>query len=175
MRACGSRAERLRCLSCSIFVRIKESVIRSAMSSPLLVSTTPSLFQSITTRSTTWTARPSPRRHCTPRNHSRKNLYQKLPGRKATLKNRSHTSIMRVAETCAQTLPQRRSRGRPRKDGTPAQSRTATTTTEQDADQDDQAQGAMPGSTKRPATTALYRRAGCDGERRGDRYGDSWK
>ena len=29
MRACGSR-----CLSCSIFVRLKESVIRSAMSSP---------------------------------------------------------------------------------------------------------------------------------------------
>ena len=34
MRACGSRAEQLRCLSCRIFVRIKESVIRSAMSSP---------------------------------------------------------------------------------------------------------------------------------------------
>ena len=34
MRACGSGAEQLRCLSCSIFVRIKESVIRSAMSSP---------------------------------------------------------------------------------------------------------------------------------------------
>ena len=34
MRACGSRAEQLRCLSCSIFVRIKESVIRSALSSP---------------------------------------------------------------------------------------------------------------------------------------------
>ena len=34
MRACGSRAERLRCLSCSTFVRIEESVIRSAMSSP---------------------------------------------------------------------------------------------------------------------------------------------
>ena len=33
---------------------------------PLLVSTTPSLLQS-TTRSTTWTARPSPRRRCTPR------------------------------------------------------------------------------------------------------------
>ena len=34
MRDCGSRAEQLRCLSCSIFARIKESVIRSAMSSP---------------------------------------------------------------------------------------------------------------------------------------------
>ena len=34
MRACGSRAERLRCLSCSIFVLIKDSVIGSAMSSP---------------------------------------------------------------------------------------------------------------------------------------------
>ena len=43
--------------------------------------------------------------------------------------------------------PPRPSRGRPRKDGTPALPRTATTTG-QDAAEDDQAQGAMPGSSK---------------------------
>ena len=40
------------------------------------------------------------------KNHFRKNFFQKLFGRKATLKNHSHISIMRVAETSAQTLPQ---------------------------------------------------------------------
>ena len=39
------------------------------------------------------------------KNHSRKNLFPKLPGRKATLKNHSRTSIKRVAETRAKTLP----------------------------------------------------------------------
>ena len=34
------------------------------------------------------------------------NLFHKLHGRKATLKNHSHTSLVRAAETCAQTLPQ---------------------------------------------------------------------
>ena len=43
--------------------------------------------------------------------------------------------------------PPRPSRGRPRKDGTPAQSRTGTTTTEQEAVQDNQVQGSMPGSS----------------------------
>ena len=33
---------------------------------PMLVVPTPSHFQSITARSTTWSARPSPRQHCTP-------------------------------------------------------------------------------------------------------------
>ena len=42
--------------------------------------------------------------------------------------------------------PPRPSRGRPRQDGNPAQSRTATTTG-QDAAQDDQVQGSMPGSS----------------------------
>ena len=37
----------------------------------LLVSSTSSHFQSTTTRSTTWTARPSQRRHCTPSTSSR--------------------------------------------------------------------------------------------------------
>ena len=44
--------------------------------------------------------------------------------------------------------PPRPSRGRPRKDGTPAQSRTATTTTtEQKSAAEDQVQGSMPGSS----------------------------
>ena len=68
-------------------------------SSSLLVSASPSLFQSTTTRSTTWTARPSPRRHCTPR------LFQNLHSRQAALINRSLTSITRVAETRATPLP----------------------------------------------------------------------
>ena len=33
---------------------------------PMLVVSTPPVFQSTTARSTTWTARPSPRQHCTP-------------------------------------------------------------------------------------------------------------
>ena len=37
----------------------------------LLVSASPSLFQSTTTRSTIWTTRPSPRRHCTTSTSSR--------------------------------------------------------------------------------------------------------
>ena len=43
--------------------------------------------------------------------------------------------------------PPRPSRGRPRKDGTPAQSRTATTTTEQKSAAEDQVRGSMPGSS----------------------------
>ena len=43
--------------------------------------------------------------------------------------------------------PPRPSRGRPRKDGTPAQSRTATTTTEQKSATEDQVRGSMPGSS----------------------------
>ena len=103
MRACGSRAERLRCLSCSIFVRIKESVIRSAMSSPcwslphislpVYHNTKHHLDSTTFSKTTLYT-----------KNHSRKNVFQKLPGRKATQENHSRSSIMRVAETCAQTL-----------------------------------------------------------------------
>ena len=73
---------------------------------PLLVSTTPSLFQSTTTRST----------HLDSTTFSKTTLYTKnrlfartsspkLPGRKAALKNHSRTSIMRVAETRAQHTP----------------------------------------------------------------------
>ena len=72
----------------------------------LLVSTTLSLLQSTTTRSTSWTARPSPRRHCTPRTTLARTTTKSYFVGKATLKNHSRTSIVRVAETCAQTLPQ---------------------------------------------------------------------
>ena len=54
--------------------------------------------------------------------------------------------MLRNATTRPGELP-RPSRGRPRKDGTPAQSRTATTTTEQEAAQDDQVRRSMPGSS----------------------------
>ena len=64
MRACASS-----CLSCSIFVRMNIVCHPVSHVISLLVLTSPSLFQS-TTRSTTWTARPSPRRHCTPRTSS---------------------------------------------------------------------------------------------------------
>ena len=59
-----------RCLSCSIFVR--SNIVCHPVSHviSLLVFTSPSLFQS-TTRRTTRTARPSPRRHCTPRTSSK--------------------------------------------------------------------------------------------------------
>ena len=54
-----------------IFVRMKivGHLVSHVIS--LLVSTSPSLSQSTTTRSTTWTARPSPRRHCTPSTSSK--------------------------------------------------------------------------------------------------------
>ena len=72
---------------------------------PLLVSSTSPPFQSTTARSTTCTARPSPRRHCTPGSTSSRAPYQKVQqtqsGRKATLNNHSHTSTKRVPETCA--------------------------------------------------------------------------
>ena len=87
---------RSRCLSCSIFVRIKIVCHPVSHVISLLVSTSLSLFQS-TTRSTTWTARPSPRRHCTPRPSSKNYTV-------ATIKNRSRTSITRAAETCAQKV-----------------------------------------------------------------------
>ena len=54
--------------------------------------------------------------------------------------------MLRNATTRPGELP-RPSIGRPRKDGTPAQSRTATTTTEQEAVQDDQVRDSMPGSS----------------------------
>ena len=53
------------------------SVIWSVIS--LLVSSTSSQFQCTTTRSTTWTARPSPRRHCTPSTSSRTFTVDKQP------------------------------------------------------------------------------------------------
>ena len=53
--------------NCSvIFVRMNRVCHLVSHVISLLVSASPSLFQSTTTRSTTWTARPSPRRHCTP-------------------------------------------------------------------------------------------------------------
>ena len=56
---------------CIIFVRLER--IRHLVSHviSLLVSASPPLFQSTTTRSTTWTARPSARRHCTPSTYCR--------------------------------------------------------------------------------------------------------
>ena len=54
----------------------------------------------------------------------------------------------------------RPSRGRPRKDGTPAESRTATTG--QEAAQDDQVRGSMPRSSDDHLLTAANRRAGRD-------------
>ena len=57
--------------NCSIiFVRINTVCHKVSHVIFLLVSTSPSLFQS-TTRSTTWTARPPPRRHCTWRTSSK--------------------------------------------------------------------------------------------------------
>ena len=82
MRACGSR-----CLSCIIFVRVKESVIRSGHVIPLLVFSTSSHFSSTTARRTTWTARSSPRRHSKPTTTSARTssgLFWKLLCRKAT-------------------------------------------------------------------------------------------
>ena len=78
---------------------------------PLLVSSTSPLFQSTTARSTTWTARPSPRRRCTPRATSSraptKKLQRTQSGRKAELKNHSQILNMSVPETCAQTSSQK--------------------------------------------------------------------
>ena len=54
--------------------------------------------------------------------------------------------MLRNATTRPGELPRPR-RGRPRKDGTPAQSKTATTTTELQAAPDDQVRGSMPGSS----------------------------
>ena len=87
--------------SCFIFVCLKGSVIGSAMSSPCWSLSHLLLFQSTTTRSTTWTARPSPRRHCTPSTSSRS-----FSCRQAALMDRSRTSITRMAETRATPLPQ---------------------------------------------------------------------
>ena len=110
---CGKQRSHCVHLSCSIFVRIKESVIRSAMASPCwspphLLSSSHNTKHHL--RSTTFS-----KMTLHTKNHSRKSLFQKLPGRKATLKNNSRTSIKRVAETCAQTLPQKVSPSNSRK------------------------------------------------------------
>ena len=77
---------------------------------PLLISSTSSHFSSATARSTNWTARSSPRRRWTPRIFSTSSrndpVGKSTLGRKAKLKNHSLTSIMKVPETCARTLPQ---------------------------------------------------------------------
>ena len=97
MRACGSTAEQLRCLSCSIFVRIQESVVRSAMSSPCW--SLPHLSS-------------SPHHEAPPGQHDllQDDTVHREPLSKTTWsktpKNPSRTSIMRVADACAQTLPQ---------------------------------------------------------------------
>ena len=93
MRACGSS-----CLSCSIFARMNIVCHPVSHVISLLVPTTFSLPVHNTkhldstafSKTTMYT----------------ENLFQKLHCRKATLKNRSRTSITRVAETCEQTLPQ---------------------------------------------------------------------
>ena len=58
-------------MSCSVFMRMQIVTHLVSHVILLLVSTSPSHFQSTATRSTTWTARPSPRRHCTPSTSSR--------------------------------------------------------------------------------------------------------
>ena len=73
---------------------------------PMLVTPAPSHFQSITARSTIWTARPSPLQPI-PEQHLHEPLNQQTQaGRKTTRKNHSHILNMRVPETCASTLPQ---------------------------------------------------------------------
>ena len=63
-----------------------------------VISTSP-LFQSITTRSTTWTTRSSPRRHCMQytkklfHGFRKQSCRKATPGRKETLKNHSFTKI----------------------------------------------------------------------------------
>ena len=104
MRACGSR-----CLSCSIFVRIKKTSsgqpchllagLFHIFSLPVYHNTKHHLDSTIFPETTLYT-------------ENLFHLFQKLlcrkatPGRKATLKNHSLTSIVSVAETRAQTLPQ---------------------------------------------------------------------
>ena len=64
MRVCGSRLKSFTAQDCSvIIVRIKMVCHPVSDVISLLVSSTSSHFQSTTTRSTIWTARPSPRRH----------------------------------------------------------------------------------------------------------------
>ena len=89
---------------CIIFVLLKESVIRSAMSSPCW--SLPHLLSfSLPQHAALPGQRDFLQEDTVHQNHFRKNLNPKLPSRKATLKNRSHTSSTRVAETCAQTPP----------------------------------------------------------------------
>ena len=81
---------------CSIFVRIKR--IRhqvNTFSLPVCHNTKHHLDSTIFSKTTPYT-----------KTHFRKNLFQKLPGLKAVLKNHSLISILRVAETRARTLPQ---------------------------------------------------------------------
>ena len=91
-----------RCLSCSIFVRMKivchpVSHVATLLASPQKkltfshpVHTKHHLGSTTFSKTTLHT----------------ENLFQELHGRKATLKNSSRTSSTRVAETCEQTLPQ---------------------------------------------------------------------
>ena len=76
----------------------------------LLVVATPSHFSRTTARST-WTGRPSPRRHHTQNNFlmsPNQKLQQTQSSRKVVLKNHSDTLTMRVPETCATTLPHKK-------------------------------------------------------------------
>ena len=92
MLSCGSR------WSCSICSHENSLSSRSAMSSPCCLHLTFSLpfhnmkhhLDSTTFSKTTLYT---------------ENIFQKLHGRKATLKNPSRTSITKVAETCEQNTP----------------------------------------------------------------------
>ena len=101
MRTCGSRLS-----SCIIFAAPKRIHLQVNHLTPMLVVPAPSHFQS-TARSTSWTARPSPRPQCTPtttsartsssscRTNSSVSPYQQTQsGRKTTLKNHSQTLNM---------------------------------------------------------------------------------
>ena len=75
----------------------------------LLVSSTSLLFQCTTARSTTWTARPSPRRHCTPEPLPQEPLPKTsanaIRSKGNAKESLSHPNYEREPETCSRTLP----------------------------------------------------------------------
>ena len=81
----------------------------------MLVVPAPSHFQTTIARSTVWTARPSPRQHCTPTTTSARTssrttsswtpFQQTQSSWDTTQKNHSRILNMRVPETCASTRP----------------------------------------------------------------------
>ena len=106
-----------RWVSCIIFVRLEESIFRSAMSHPwwsfphLLTSSPPQLAAVSGPRDllqgNTVHRQPLPQEPLEPlQNNFLMNLYwQTQSGRKTTLKNKSQILKMRAPETCASTLP----------------------------------------------------------------------